>query len=39
MARQSTETPVLDLLGTMTEASIEASGSMSERLCWCASPR
>lgn len=26
MARQSTETPVLDLLGTMTEASIEASG-------------
>jgi alkylhydroperoxidase/carboxymuconolactone decarboxylase family protein YurZ len=26
MARQSTETPVLDLLGTMTKASIEASG-------------
>jgi alkylhydroperoxidase/carboxymuconolactone decarboxylase family protein YurZ len=26
MARQSTETPVLDLLGTMTAASIEASG-------------
>ena len=25
MARQSTETPVLDLLGTMTAASIEAS--------------
>jgi alkylhydroperoxidase/carboxymuconolactone decarboxylase family protein YurZ len=25
MASQSTETPVLDLLGTMTEASIEAS--------------
>jgi hypothetical protein len=26
MARQSTETPVLDLLGTMTAASIGASG-------------
>ena len=26
MASQSTETPVLDLLGTMTAASIEASG-------------
>jgi alkylhydroperoxidase/carboxymuconolactone decarboxylase family protein YurZ len=25
MARQSTETPILDLIGTMTEASIEAS--------------
>ena len=26
MAKQSTETPILDLIGTMTEASIEASG-------------
>jgi len=26
MASQSTETPILDLLGTMTAASIEASG-------------
>ena len=26
MASQSTETPILDLLGTMTTASIEASG-------------